>query len=205
MNPFEETDWRDKVATAKNDPLKNDKREDLYQARKLLNKRLKQKKSNHDGKRPRLENDGSILNRLSTGMKQSPLYLFVKYVAGFSGITNLELLFDCAELAKELTTVTMMSINHTLLAAMSDSGRTLDMCCKRHGIFKYDWREIIIDCDHRLYEGFAKMTAYYLRLSLENKPLATTSMRHTFTTLLQTRREELIFESLIRETKSYTY
>jgi hypothetical protein len=226
-NPLdeEEPDWRERMAKAATDNVTRTQAAieyldtDLQHATIALEKATKKKQKEQQSSKKRRGNDvptvgtskksrtttaagddkqpTNTLARLSTSLKQKPLFVFAKYVAGFAGITNLEMLFDDAELKKEITTITVMSLSHLLLAALSDAGACLERSCKRLNIYRFDWKEVIMDGQHVLYEPFARLTAYYLRAALTNKPSTTTSLRHNAVVVMQTMQEELVFENTV--------
>lgn len=133
--------------------------------------RRDQKKSDEEERRrkggvygsdPVVKNPKYVISLLPTSFKKSPLYVFAKFVAGNVGGSDIEILFDIDELAKEKKEITFMSFSPLLDSALLEAEALMESICKRHGVKVPRYRDIVQNCSHRLFYPFARLTGCYV-------------------------------------------
>jgi hypothetical protein len=127
--------------------------------------------------------DEDVVGSLPTAMKQAPLYLFCKMVAGYIGNSDIRVMFDLSEIVKETDTVTMMSLHHMVVSSIVRADTHMKQCLRRLQLREIDFTEEIVKNPlHPIYHPFVELTAHYYRNSLTTRPRAQPSFKEILVT-----------------------
>lgn len=117
---------------------------------------------------------------LSVKQLSSPVYLFVRLVAGKMGENRLDTLFDLHMLAKMRPDMdlALSVVSPVFMTGVMDAKAHLSMLCRKHALrLSDDESDIITDMDHPLFVPFASLVAIFILDNQLRRPSNLTSVR----------------------------